>query len=316
MEKINNYPLVTVGIPTYNRSSKLKFAVESVLKQTYTNIEIIVFDNASTDETELYCNSVSKNNNNFKYYKQEKNVGPMLNFSSTLKFKKGEYFVFLSDDDFFSNNYIDECVKFLNQNPDYSCVKGVTKWYNTIHNNNTKFLINRIDSNSPILRLIKYYKSPSKFSALYGLMRTSDLEKTRFISTFPFDWYFESSIVFLGKFATLNNIIINRSADGVSSNTENLFAQFNIKQKNQIILFFIVSMVAAKEIFNNKNVYYNLNKFKKYYYSFIIFLICFFNHVLLHQLRKLRYNIFIFLFKEKLYNKFKNIIYKLNNHAQ
>ena len=275
METTQNYPLVTVGIPTYNRCSKLKIAIDSVLNQTYNNIEIIVFDNASVDDTELYCTSISQINKNFKYFKQDKNIGPMLNFSSTLKLNKGIYFIFLSDDDYFSNNYIFECVNFLNNYPDFSCVKGITKWHNTKQYFNTKNLITSIESNSAISRLMKYYKSPSKFSALYGLMRTTDLDKTRFISSFPFDWYFESSIVFLGKFATLQNIIINRSADGVSSNTENLFAQFNIKHKSQIKLFFIVSIVAAKEIFANKNVYKNLNILKKYFYTFLIFSVCF-----------------------------------------
>ena len=75
--------LVTIAIPTYNRADNyLKQALSSALVQTYRNIEIIVSDNCSTDNTE----SVVKNfkDSRIRYFKQKKNIGPYKNFNFLL----------------------------------------------------------------------------------------------------------------------------------------------------------------------------------------------------------------------------------------
>ena len=76
-EHLTKKPLVSILIPTFNRAMLLKRAVESVLKQDYPNIEIIISDNASEDNTTDIVNSFSSEK--IKYIKREKNIGAVLN---------------------------------------------------------------------------------------------------------------------------------------------------------------------------------------------------------------------------------------------
>jgi glycosyltransferase involved in cell wall biosynthesis len=92
----DSVPLVTIGIPTYNRSRFLVQAVESALAQTYPNVEIIVSDNASTDDTH---NVLSAYKDRIKVLSQRENIGMARNWNACLDAASGQYFLLLSDDD-------------------------------------------------------------------------------------------------------------------------------------------------------------------------------------------------------------------------
>ncbi|MEN6320677.1 MAG: glycosyltransferase family 2 protein [Syntrophaceae bacterium] len=93
------YPKISVMIPTYNRAHYLIDAIESALTQDYTNFEVIVSDNASTDQT---AEVVKKyfSDNRFRYYRNDKNIGAGPNWERLLyEYAQGEYGKFLPDDD-------------------------------------------------------------------------------------------------------------------------------------------------------------------------------------------------------------------------
>ncbi len=92
-----NKPLVSIIIPTFNRSKHLQRAIHSALNQTYENIEIIIIDDNSYDDTATVVK-------NFKdprihYYKNSENKGPTFTRNKGLSLSKGEYINFLDDDD-------------------------------------------------------------------------------------------------------------------------------------------------------------------------------------------------------------------------
>lgn len=91
-------PTVSIGIPTYNRSGYLIRALESVLNQSYRNIEIIVSDNASDDDTTERVRGMS--DPRIVFLQQKQNVGMTGNFNACLHAASGELFLLLSDDDF------------------------------------------------------------------------------------------------------------------------------------------------------------------------------------------------------------------------
>ena len=77
-------PLVTIGIPTYNRADGyLKEAIESVINQTYSNLEIIISDNCSSDDTGLVVKSFK--DQRIHYYRHDENIGANNNFNFCLK---------------------------------------------------------------------------------------------------------------------------------------------------------------------------------------------------------------------------------------
>lgn len=96
---MNNSPLVSVIIPTYNRSNLISRAVNSVLSQTYAKIEIIVADDASTDNTKDVIKKIQKKHKNILYIKHNSNKGGSAARNSGIKKSKGEYVAFLDDDD-------------------------------------------------------------------------------------------------------------------------------------------------------------------------------------------------------------------------
>jgi glycosyltransferase involved in cell wall biosynthesis len=92
-------PQITLLIPTFNRKALLKRAIESGLAQTYKNIRIAVFDNASDDGTERLMLSYAASDPRIQYYRHSENIGMMKNYEFALKKVNTPYFSILSDDD-------------------------------------------------------------------------------------------------------------------------------------------------------------------------------------------------------------------------
>ncbi|MFG1705599.1 glycosyltransferase family A protein [Nonomuraea sp. M3C6] len=96
---MNPDALVSIGLPTFNGGRQLEKAVLSVLAQDHQNLELIISDNASTDDTEEVCRDLAAADNRIVYHRQPENVGPVANFSTALRLAKGEFFRWVGDDD-------------------------------------------------------------------------------------------------------------------------------------------------------------------------------------------------------------------------
>ncbi len=107
MLKINN--MVSVIIPTYNRTTFLNEAIDSVLTQTYQNIELIIVDDSENNEVKSLCSTY---NNKIRYFHREekKGIPSALNFG--LHQMRGEWYKWMSDDDILPPNAIN---KFIQQ---------------------------------------------------------------------------------------------------------------------------------------------------------------------------------------------------------
>lgn len=117
-------PLVSIGIPTYNRLELLKRCLNSVLGQTYKNLEIIVSDNASDDETERYVKKLVKSDARLKYYRQEKNMGPGFQGTFLKTHVTGDYYYLVCDDDWLDLNFIEDCYNYFKNNPNVMFCRG------------------------------------------------------------------------------------------------------------------------------------------------------------------------------------------------
>lgn len=106
-------PLFSIAIPTYNRLEMLKRAVFSALKQTYKNIEIIILNNASTDGTEEWLNTVATQYPKIRLIHRTENIGMVKNIKSIPQLINGEYVVVLSDDDWLEPTFAEEAAKDL-----------------------------------------------------------------------------------------------------------------------------------------------------------------------------------------------------------
>jgi glycosyltransferase involved in cell wall biosynthesis len=101
-------PLVTIAIPTFNRAVLLRGCVQAALAQTYRNIEVLVSDNASPDDTASVL--LEFNDRRLRVLKQETNIGLLPNWNACLAGARGEYVVFVSDDDRIFPWLVERCV--------------------------------------------------------------------------------------------------------------------------------------------------------------------------------------------------------------
>ena len=81
---------LSIGMPVYNGELFIERAIESILAQTFTDFELIISDNASTDSTQEICQNFSKKDDRIRIFKQEKNIGVHRNFYFLLSQAKGE----------------------------------------------------------------------------------------------------------------------------------------------------------------------------------------------------------------------------------
>jgi glycosyltransferase involved in cell wall biosynthesis len=102
---LENQPKITIAIPTFNRAVLLGQTIDSVLKQSYVSIEIIVSDNCSTDNTSEVV--AAYRDKRIVYFRQAENLGMVGNWNFCLQQATGEYFLLLSDDDLLEENSIE-----------------------------------------------------------------------------------------------------------------------------------------------------------------------------------------------------------------
>lgn len=104
-------PEVTIGMPVYNGSRFISEALDSLLAQTYRDFQLIISDNASTDNTELICKKYSESDSRISYVRQDKNIGMVSNFQFVLDKCNTKYFMWAAYDDLWSPNWIAELLQ-------------------------------------------------------------------------------------------------------------------------------------------------------------------------------------------------------------
>lgn len=103
--------LVSIGLPVRNGAETLEGVVKSVLAQDHENIELIISDNASTDDTESLCRDLASRDRRLVYHRHATNVGLLNNFIHTMRVAKGTFFRWVGDDDWLAPNYVTRCLE-------------------------------------------------------------------------------------------------------------------------------------------------------------------------------------------------------------
>jgi glycosyltransferase involved in cell wall biosynthesis len=106
-------PLVGVGLPVYNGEEFLSAAIESVLEQSFQDLQLIISDNASTDRTEEICRKYASRDSRVQYHRAEKNGGIVWNYNRVFEVSSNEYFMWFSHDDVLATSYVERCVEVL-----------------------------------------------------------------------------------------------------------------------------------------------------------------------------------------------------------
>ena len=100
-------PKVIVGMPVFNGDVFLVSAIESILNQSYANIELYISDNASTDKTQEICEDLKNKDPRIQYFRQEKNIGVLKNYEFVLDRAGDHYFMWACADDIWDWNWVE-----------------------------------------------------------------------------------------------------------------------------------------------------------------------------------------------------------------
>lgn len=178
-------PKLTIGLPVHNGERYLRFAIDSLLAQTYSDFELLISDNASTDNTMLICQEYAARDPRIRYYRNMENIGAAANFNKLFQLSRGDYFKWAAADDVVSPTFLEKCIEMLESNR--SIILAYSK-------------VNRIDSSGEVDGVYEYpmrVDAPephTRFSdlilvnhfciAIFGVIRRDALEQTPLIGKY------------------------------------------------------------------------------------------------------------------------------------
>jgi glycosyltransferase involved in cell wall biosynthesis len=108
-------PRVSIGLPVFNGEKYLKEALDSILAQTYSDFELVISDNASTDHTQQICRTYIAKDSRIRYYRNKKDMGVSWNHNRVFELSSGEYFKWAAYDDVLAPDFLSRCVSILDQ---------------------------------------------------------------------------------------------------------------------------------------------------------------------------------------------------------
>ena len=111
-------PVISIGLPVYNGENYLAQSIESILDQTCQDFELIISDNASTDNTEAICRAFAEKSDKIRYFRQDENIGASGNFEFAFQQARGTYFRWQAHDDYAYPQLLEKCLARLQAEPD------------------------------------------------------------------------------------------------------------------------------------------------------------------------------------------------------
>ncbi|OOG66702.1 hypothetical protein B0E45_26025 [Sinorhizobium sp. A49] len=99
-------PAISIGLAVYNGGHHLRLAIDSILKQSFADLELIISDNASTDETEQVCREFSSRDSRIRYFKQSANIGAASNFRFVHEQATAPLFKWAAHDDWMDPDWL------------------------------------------------------------------------------------------------------------------------------------------------------------------------------------------------------------------
>ncbi|GAA4873795.1 glycosyltransferase family 2 protein [Pseudonocardia benzenivorans] len=111
-------PRLSIGLPVYNGEDYLAESLDALLGQTFTDFELIISDNASTDGTEQIGRQYAARDERVRYVRQPRNLGAIPNHNLLVDLARGELFKWASHDDLYARTLLERCIAELDAHPD------------------------------------------------------------------------------------------------------------------------------------------------------------------------------------------------------
>ena len=111
-------PKLSIGIPVFNGQEFLPELLDSLLVQTFRDFEILICDNASTDQTSEICREYERRDSRIRYFRNSRNLGAVANFNRVFELSTAPLFKWAAHDDLYHDGFLAVCVSLLEANPD------------------------------------------------------------------------------------------------------------------------------------------------------------------------------------------------------
>jgi glycosyltransferase involved in cell wall biosynthesis len=212
-------PKVSIGLPTRNGEQYLNEALHSLLRQTMSDFEIIVCDNASDDRTAEIARDIASTDRRVRYIRSDVDIGCSANHNRTFSLANGEYFHWHGDDDLCAPNYLESCVAVLERDQSIVLCHSQTCPINStgeplrydpdfgaLIDTERTFLIplpdgNYADHADPVVRFREALWKTAGCQHVMGVMRAAAARRTRLLSSYySADRAFLMSMALLGRF--------------------------------------------------------------------------------------------------------------------
>jgi glycosyltransferase involved in cell wall biosynthesis len=212
-------PRVSIGLPLYNAERFLEQALDGILAQTFTDFELVISDNGSTDSTPAICQRYAERDSRIKYHRNPTNIGVSRNFNRVFELSTGEYFKWCAHDDIPTPTFLEKCVAVLDSRPEVvMCyTKGIAIDENGLELRYFTYALD-LDSLDPVKRFhdMTMYEHP--MFTLFGVIRADALRRTPLLEHYP-----ASDRILMGRYALMGQVArvpeflhLNREYPGTS----------------------------------------------------------------------------------------------------
>jgi len=222
-------PRVTLGMPLYNAERYLAGAFDSLLAQDYSNFEIVVSDNASTDATFRICEEYAERDARIRLYRNERNMGAAYNYNRVVELARGELFKWVAYDDLCAPSYVGRCVRAL----DEAGSRAVLAYPQTVLIDADGAEIgpfhDGLDLRSPLpwKRVAGFARNWNLCNAVFGVIRTGVLRESGLIRPYPSsDVVLLTELLLWGEFHEVpERLFVRRIHEGSSRQAKRSLAE-------------------------------------------------------------------------------------------
>lgn len=219
---IHKGPLVSIGMPVYNGERFIQQALDSLLDQDYDNFELIISDNASTDQTPEICQEYVVKDKRVRFYRNDTNLGAITNFDRVLALSSGKYFMWAGSHDLWHPTFVSRCVSILEMDNDVCLAYSRTM---LIDQNDTFLYImsDQVDTRgmAPAQRYKYLLFNLDWCNMIYGVIRRDVLLQTgAFRNVFSPDHALLAELSLIGQFAQINEPLYYRRKNRADEDLE------------------------------------------------------------------------------------------------
>ena len=182
---------VSIGLPVYNGERYLEDALKSICAQTFTDFELIISDNGSTDGTQEICRRYAAGDPRVRYYREETNRGATWNYNRLLDLATAPYFKWAAHDDMIAPTYLEKCVEVLDRDPSVVVSHSDDQDIDAEGHPDDSFrrgshLPSYIRGmyDRPSIRYRRLMRDDHNVEQIFGVIRTDILRKTRLIQSY------------------------------------------------------------------------------------------------------------------------------------